>query len=832
MALLPRNMAVKLGAMFDMRSVPIWMRLLIVLVPCTLILLIVAGLTTNQFSGRFLDDVVRKNVQIRATALANEVGVFLSNRREDLLMLGYKQITREALYDFWKSRQKIYGWGYEAVAYLTTDPEQCIYLVSRGKDAVMIPAGDIQQVRPDPRNDLNEIPRPEDGILVSSVVETSYPITDAEQLRPYLTKNVIRFMNLVIKDGMPDGLLLLEVDAFQIRNILAKFCSSTSSLNLFKSEEPQYSFFFGLEGWLWFRSDQAKSMSPNFSPPLARNGFSGKFGKLGLSSAFKPSGEHTEYWRMVSEVRDGRAGVVMLPDEESGSTTDSYYMGYAPVSVHTGPDLNHKIFGGVAFVDHGDQGGQQQSSLILLIAMFSAILLSLVAYIVSRAITRPILELTNELDRACSTGQLTDIETPGHDLETSLLTRSINRLFTKIREQNEELGLKDQLLLMSAENERVRLEEEIKTLKRKFLAVDVEEILGYTPALESLKLDIIKASSIDADVLILGETGTGKQLAAEAIHRLSGRSRKPFITVSCGGLNENLLLDELFGHVKGAFTEARTDRKGAFLAANGGILLLDEIGTASPKVQQALLRALSARKITPLGTDTEYEIDVRVIAATNEDLVKMVEEGQFREDLYYRLRVITIRIPPLRNRREDILVLANHFLKDAAILTGRKDVGLTRGALEKLQAYDWPGNVRELQNCITRAVAMAESSLLYADDIQLDEEDSPSHVHSQDGFRSLASASPVPPDVEWHLPEGVILNERQRKAVSIILKNNSEINRSDYQKMLGEDLPRRTAAYDLQDLVRKGVLEMTGRGPATRYRLIRPKQTSSPSATE
>ena len=184
MDLFPRNTAAKFRPSLDMRSVPIWMKLLIALVPCTMILLIAAGLTGDRLSGRVLDDAAGKNVQIRATALANEVGVFLSNRREDLLMLGYKQITPAGLYDFWKSRQKVYGWGYEAVAYLTTDPEQCIYLVSRGKDAVMISTGDIQQVRPDPRNDVSEIPRPEDGILVTSVVETSYPVTDAEKLSP------------------------------------------------------------------------------------------------------------------------------------------------------------------------------------------------------------------------------------------------------------------------------------------------------------------------------------------------------------------------------------------------------------------------------------------------------------------------------------------------------------------------------------------------------------------------------------------------------------------------------------------------------------------------
>ena len=166
---------------------------------------------------------------------------------------------------------------------------------------------------------------------------------------------------------------------------------------------------------------------------------------------------------------------------------------------------------------------------------------------------------------------------------------------------------------------------------------------------------------MDVDVLIIGETGTGKQLAADAIHHLSPRKRKPFTSINCGELDENLLLDTLFGHVKGAFTEARGDRKGAFLEADGGTLFLDEIQTASMSVQQSLLRAIAMPKIKPLGSDREIDVDVRLIAATNIDLSTLIEQNRFRSDLYFRLKVISIHTPPLREHRENLPLLAGYF---------------------------------------------------------------------------------------------------------------------------------------------------------------------------
>jgi DNA-binding NtrC family response regulator len=336
----------------------------------------------------------------------------------------------------------------------------------------------------------------------------------------------------------------------------------------------------------------------------------------------------------------------------------------------------------------------------------------------------------------------------------------------------------------------------------------LEDLVGESPAMLRLLERIRKIAATDADVLIIGETGTGKELTAEAVHRLSDRAPMPFISINCGALDENLLMDALFGHVKGAFSEAKSDRKGAFLAADGGTLLLDEIGNASPRVQQALLRALSVRRISPLGSDEETAFDARVIAATNVNLKELVASGEFREDLYYRLQVLAVSTPALRERLEDVPVLAGYFLRLAARRMGKGELSLSRGALDKLEAHAWPGNVRELKNCIIRAAALAERELILAEDIHFEDEAAPDALPVD----SLA-AEAMPESASLDTP----LTSRQRKALRALL-DHGPFSRQDYQEA-GGGVPQRTAQHDLQDLVRRGILDKEGRGPATRYHI-------------
>ena len=246
--------------------------------------------------------------------------------------------------------------------------------------------------------------------------------------------------------------------------------------------------------------------------------------------------------------------------------------------------------------------------------------------------------------------------------------------------------------------------------------------VGNSPAMLEIYATIRRAAGSDASVLLLGETGTGKELVAAALHELSQRQAGPLVKVNCGALPESLLESELFGHVRGSFTDATRDRTGRFEAAHTGTLFLDEINSTSSFLQVKLLRVLQEREFERVGDSKTIRVDVRVIAASNCALAKEVEEGRFRADLYWRLNVIPIHIPPLRWRREDIRPLAEHFLRQYGRCSDRQ-LGFDEATLQVLEAYNWPGNVRELQNYIERAVVMNDGPLLKPDafpDLQVD----------------------------------------------------------------------------------------------------------------
>jgi two-component system response regulator PilR (NtrC family) len=230
-------------------------------------------------------------------------------------------------------------------------------------------------------------------------------------------------------------------------------------------------------------------------------------------------------------------------------------------------------------------------------------------------------------------------------------------------------------------------------------------IIGRSARMQAVYQMIETVAEVQSTVLVTGESGTGKELVARAIHDLSPRAEKPFISINCGAFTETLLESELFGYMKGAFTGANTNRKGLFEAAQKGTIFLDEIGEMSPAMQVKLLRVLQERKVRPVGAHEELEIDTRVIAATNRDLSAMVRDGNFREDLFYRISVIPIELPPLRERNEDIPDLIEHFVNKFCRETGRT-LPVTDRAMRLLEAYSWPGNVRELEHTIERAVAL------------------------------------------------------------------------------------------------------------------------------
>ena len=263
-----------------------------------------------------------------------------------------------------------------------------------------------------------------------------------------------------------------------------------------------------------------------------------------------------------------------------------------------------------------------------------------------------------------------------------------------------------------------RLSEEVRRLRR---AVEVghgfEELVGESTPMRQLFDLLERIASSDSSVLVMGESGTGKELIARAIHRRSRRAGGPFVALNCAAVPETLLESELFGHARGAFTDARSARRGLFLESDRGTLFLDEIGELPLAMQPKLLRALQERTVRPVGGEREEAFDARVIAATNRDLEYAVEGGRFREDLFFRVNVIQVEVPPLRSRGSDVLLLAQRFVRQFAERAGKAVRGIGSGAAEVLLAYEWPGNVRELQNAIERAVALTVFEELTPEDL-------------------------------------------------------------------------------------------------------------------
>ena len=262
------------------------------------------------------------------------------------------------------------------------------------------------------------------------------------------------------------------------------------------------------------------------------------------------------------------------------------------------------------------------------------------------------------------------------------------------------------------------LREKVRRLEREMSRAPLgDDIVARSAAMRSV-LDLVdRVAQSDATVLVTGDSGTGKELIAQAIHRSGRRKERPFVAVNCAAMPEALLESELFGHVRGAFTDARTNEPGLFLAANGGTVFLDEIGDMPLPLQPKLLRVLQERTVRPVGGSSERPVDVRVVAATNRDLETAVEEGRFRQDLFYRINVVQVSVPPLRVRGPDILPLAAQFIARFAASVGKPVSGISPPAAERLMSYPWPGNVRELQNCIERAVALARFDQISIDDL-------------------------------------------------------------------------------------------------------------------
>lgn len=336
--------------------------------------------------------------------------------------------------------------------------------------------------------------------------------------------------------------------------------------------------------------------------------------------------------------------------------------------------------------------------------------------------------------------------------------------------------------------ERRKLGEEVKRLRRQ---VDEGrrspgEMIGESAPMRELFGMIERVAVTPSSVLITGESGTGKELVARSLHEQSGRRDEPFVAVNCAALPDSLLESELFGHVKGAFTDAREDKDGLFVQADGGTLLLDEVGDLPTSLQPKLLRVLEERRVRPVGGEASVEVDVRIVAATHRDLEERVEEEAFREDLYFRLNVIELKIPPLRERGKDILLLAQHFIEQFADRSQSAVSGLSPQAARALVQYAWPGNVRELRNYIERAVVLALQEHITPEDL-------PEKVRGagRDGVHHGAAADML--SLQARLGEGGMpsMEELEARYIAFVL-GQTEGNKSRAAEILGFD---RTTLY-------------------------------------
>jgi DNA-binding NtrC family response regulator len=338
-----------------------------------------------------------------------------------------------------------------------------------------------------------------------------------------------------------------------------------------------------------------------------------------------------------------------------------------------------------------------------------------------------------------------------------------------------------ELLVLALERalEHSALREQVRLLSQDG-ANQFSGIIGKAGVMEKFFEQLRRIAATETSVLIVGESGVGKELAARALHNEGRRQAAAFVPINCAALPENLLESELFGHKQGAFTDAKNDRLGLFMEANGGTLFLDEVGEIPLSLQPKLLRALEERRVRPVGGDRERPFDVRIIAATNRDLETAVEEGTFREDLFYRLNVIQLEIPPLRVRGMDILLLARYFVQKFTARMGRDKLRLSEKAAQKLLSYSWPGNVRELRNAVERAVAMCRFD-------QLMVEDFPKKIWSYESQHVLVGAADP--------TELVSLTEVERRYILHVLKTVAG-NRSQAARILRLD--RKTLYRKLQ----------------------------------
>ncbi len=804
-------------------------RLSLILIPASILILAASGLSTYTASSEFINTATERVSRAHATTTAHALETRMEGYRRDLLLAAQMPISAKSMARHLAERKAVDGDTVTEFGFIPNHAEEHIVFVAHQGVTIELGADEVKEIRPNPVLFYGDVKNLKPGeVWLSPFKEVEYPFAHDDAPHARISLSIIRmFTPCMDAAGEVAGYLYIGLDVRKLRNVLSLYDSTKSPVYAFPRNPSvtRYTFFYDAEGWVIFQSESPDTPEVPLSTLGVRAVQKGTLGRPGLPNAFKPLDDETQYWNMVTETGRGERSLFHLDTaDKDGSDRRRHVVAFAPVRLRLSSSDTPQVVGGVAFVDRSalveSAGNRHLHIMLVIIAAAVVCITSLIAF-TTRLTTRGLMDLASRVSHVREEGRWEEIRLRNDaGYEASILGDSINAMIATIRKQLEEIRTKDIRIESAALKEPVAL-----TMDDHGQDEDVicPEIIGSGPLMHTLKRDIVKAGQVDVDVLIEGDTGTGKQLAAEAVHRLSRRAGKPFISINCGELDEHLLLDTLFGHVKGAFTDGKTDRRGAFLEADGGTLFLDEIQSASLKVQQALLRAIAMRKVRPLGSDRETEVNVRLITASNLDLKTLIDQGKFREDLYYRLKVITIQTPPLREHLQNVPQLALHFLKEAEHMAGRTGLSISRGALEALLAYHWPGNIRELKHVIITAAVMAEGKVIQAEQLNLDLPDTPrlasaaaeprpaqppvtSTVTPSGAEQAAPAVRPLPPD----------LNRRQIAAYEHVLRTG-EITSRELIRLMGGDISKRTASYDIQDLVSRNLLFRVGRGPNTRY---------------
>lgn len=590
---------------------------------------------------------------------------------------------------------------------------------------------------------------------------------------------VIRFAKTISdSDGKVIGVVSLALDHMHLLQFTQHVKAMEKNATVFAGyRDADYTYLFDDDGWiithpkLWnIRGvDHTGKMIPAYTEKTTAA--QALVGQRAVNLQYLDWKMGQGYHAVVLETRKGHTGIATTNNLAGVLRTRVY----SPIFYDTGPFAKYGIFGGVMLgtrVDKfiellrkmnssiGQKITQMRRSIFwpLLTTVF---ILFFLAIFTARGIMRPVRALS-EAARRIGSGQLdTPIPVTGNDEIGNLaqsfhdMTESLKSTIEQLEFRNKELKSAQQQLIEAQKAKQRKLEQELAQLQKEIERASFANMVCVSDEMKQVQQEIIRVANSSATVLILGDNGTGKELVAEAIHRNSPRRDKKFVKVNCAAFDDNLLASELFGHVKGAFTGATGSRKGLFVAADGGTLLLDEVGDMSLEMQKMLLRTLQEGELVPLGSSNVIKVDVRIIASTNQDLQRCIKEGSFREDLFHRLNVITIRIPALKERKDDILPLARFFL---ARFTDKEDKHITRispDAEEFLLNYSWPGNVRELENAVERAIIRSRDTELRLDDFQLTEQEQDAPVIGQ------------------ALTQGMTLAELERTYILKVLRQNN-----------------------------------------------------------